>query len=346
MSDELQHSQERPVLRVCAQLVRLIAWVLLSFGSVSQAAHPNIPEEPELRAEVSFDYFRKLFGFGETRVLKEGAPAVTTVQTVIDDMGLPNDAPLLGISDHAWATNKVPAQVAMGSNPRGCSGPQWWLNSHAKKEYKDCDLWTGYIQWFIVFEGGGNAATNARIEIRNPRSYFLSKSSGRWYLVTPNQSSHWFPANKTVVRKVLGELDVDDLGSGVISLRVETGKPYTYHGIGDAGLIDITGDAADIEAVFATVEARLTVDDETKPNDLDKAVWLVQSGADYYPSVRAKVEEALPPGVGLSRSKRVTSQWQSFNMATLDNARQDYTGASRSIAVKQFEQNPPPPVKN
>ncbi len=69
---------------------------------------------------------------------------------------------------------------------------------------------------------------------------------------------------------------------------------------------------------------------------------MLQSGADFYPATGVSVHDAYPPGAGLSRSKRITTQWQSFNFATLNNARIDYRGPVSPLSPAQFRQNPPP----
>ncbi len=282
-------------------------------------------------------------GNNESVTTAQAAKTVNSVQTIIDDMGLSNDAPLLGIPDFAWATHQNPGQLSMGADPRGCIAHSWWQNASAvRPEYKDCDYWTGYVQWFVVFEGVGNNANNVRVESRNPQSWYLSKSTGQWKLMGEAAGTGWFYATKSNVMWVPGQLDIYQGSGGSTVMKVERNHPYTYHGVWPQDKIDISAYAHDIAAVYTTVQARLVVDNPNQPDDRDQAVWLFQSGADYYPDPAAHASDTLPPGVGLSRSKRISNEWQSFNFATLDNARRDYSGPVNPLSSAQLFQNPPP----
>ncbi|MFK7965132.1 MAG: hypothetical protein AB8C46_14315 [Burkholderiaceae bacterium] len=268
---------------------------------------------------------------------------VNSVQTILDDMGLSNDARLKGIPDFAWAVHQNPGQLSMGADPRGCIAHSWWQNTSAVwPQYKDCDWWTGYVQWFVVFEGVGNAADNVRVESRNPQSWYLSRSTGQWTLIGEATNTGWFYATKTNVMWVPGTIDKYTGEGGSTVMRVERNHPYTYHGVWPQNTIDISAIASDIAAIYTTVEARLVVDNPALPDDRDQAMWLFQSGADYYPDVNAKAVNVYPPGVGLSRSKRITSEWQAFNFATTNNARKDYQGPDHGLTAQQLFDNPPP----
>lgn len=271
------------------------------------------------------------------------AKTINSVQTIVDDMGLSNDAPLLGIPDFQWAVNVNPGQLSMGADPRGCIAHAWWQNATAvRPEYKDCDYWTGYVQWFVVFEGVGNNANNVRVESRNPQSWYLSKSTGQWKLMGEAAGTGWFNATKTNVMWVPGQLDIYTGEGGSTVMKVDRNHPYSYHGIWPQNKIDISAYVHDIAAVYTTVQARLVVDNPNLPDDRNQAIWLFQSGADYYPYPGASASDSLPPGVGLSRSKKITSEWQSFNFATLNNARRDYSGPVEPLSTAQLFQNPPP----
>ena len=271
------------------------------------------------------------------------AETLNSVATIIGDMGLPNDGVLDGIPDFFWATNKLPAQIAMGADSRGCHAPQWWQNlASVRAAYKDCEYWTAFVQWFVIFEGQGNAANNVRVESRNPRTWYLSKSTGQWKLLGQDATTSWFLATKSDLVYTPGGVDAAVSPDGATSLLVTRGAPHSYHGVWPQGVIDIAGVAHDIGALYTTVEARLVVNDAAQPDDRDRALWLWQSGADFYPGVGVPVYDAVPPGAGLSRSKKITAQWQSFNFATISNARVDYQGPVQPLSLEEFRGNPPP----
>lgn len=274
--------------------------------------------------------------------LSPGEPPALNAQTVIDDMGGPNDATLLGVRAHRWAVDPVPAQVAMGTDTRGCKAPTWWLESSASQAYKDCDPWTAFVQWFVVFEGEGNKADNVRVQVRKPRAWFLDETDEQWKPLSRTNTTSWFLATKDDISWVDQPMDIQRAGEADLAFRVNRQSPYSYHGLAGTGPVDISHAIPNIKAVFTTVQARLVPDDPERPDDIEQSVWLLQSGADYYPDPDAHPSQTLPPGVGLSRSKRLTGQWQSFSFATLANARQDYTGPSRSLSPEAFSANPPP----
>ncbi|MFM1987082.1 MAG: hypothetical protein RJA99_39 [Pseudomonadota bacterium] len=277
-----------------------------------------------------------------------GTPAaasrINSVETIVSDMTLENDSRLDGIPNFLWATGPKPAAVLMGADPRGSKMQQWWLDMPAvDARFKTADLWKAYVQWFIVFEGVGNGANNVRVEIRNPRTYYLSRSTGQWRPVgTAQAGSHWFQAWKKDLTWANDKVDLRSNPDGSVAVKVPRGSPNVMHGIWQPGKIDIAGIVPDMEALFATVQARLVVDDPAQPDDRDRANLLIHVGGDYYPDMKATAANSFPPSAGLSRLKRVTSAWQSFNFATIDSARQDYRGAPASIPTARFRANPPP----
>ena len=98
-------------------------------------------------------------------------------------------------------------------------------------------------------------------------------------------------------------------------------------------------DAADIDAVFVTVQARLVVDNPSLPDDRDAARLLFHVGADYY--IDTNTNWTVPqPGVGVSRAKRVTNEWQAFSLATFSNVGIQEPGGG--ITEATFRAAPPP----
>lgn len=271
------------------------------------------------------------------------AVQINSVDAIVGDMTLENDAELDGIPDLMWATGPQPAAVLMGADPRGCKMHSWWLDkSEVRAGHKDCDLWTTFIQWFVIYEGAGNAGHNVRVETREPKTYFLSKSSGKWTLLGQHPSTSWFLAGKSDIIGVDGAVDERTGAEGAVAIKVPVGSSHVHHGVWPLGRIDISDVVSDIEAVFSTVQARLVVDEAGKADDRSRAILLMNSGADYYPTHESTAGDTFPPGAGTSRAKRITNDWQAFNFATISAARQDYVGAPASIATEAFRANPPP----
>ena len=81
----------------------------------------------------------------------------------------------------------------------------------------------------------------------------------------------------------------------------------------------------------------------------------MQVGTDYYPQVGTRVTDPLLqtkdgsgayfPGVGLSRAKLVTNDWQTFSFTTVDApgvVHEGKHGNAVSITADQLRNNPPP----
>lgn len=324
-----------------------------SGGERSDAVSPDANAEAKTAADIdtTSPATSKPVGLADSNgtaqtlaVSKNGSAAqINSVDAIVGDMTLENDAELDGIPNLMWATGPRPAAVLMGADPRGCKMHSWWLDkSEVRTDYKDCDLWTTFIQWFVVYEGVGNAGHNVRVETREPETYYLSKSSGKWTLLGQHPGTSWFLAGKSNIIGIDGTVDERTSADGAVAIKVPVGSSHVHHGVWPLGRIDISDVVSDIEAIYSTVQARLVVDEPGEQDDRSRAILLMNSGADYYPNEGSTAGDTFPPGAGTSRAKRITNDWQAFNFATISAARQDHFGAAASIATEAFRSNPPP----
>lgn len=261
-----------------------------------------------------------------------------SVDTIVDDMRLMNDLPLPGVpSSMGWS--KGPGQVAMGNDPRGTRTPRYWEPSNAR--FKSDAWWTAALPWFVVFDGEGNAAKNTRVQIRNMSMWWQSRTDKTWRPLGFSRGVGGYncPKNKLDMCRAAGDIRNEPDGSTSL---LPDGDRYAFHGWWNNGHVDIR--PHDIQAIWVSLQARLVPDDPDRPNDIDRARYLIQVGADYYPDRKTRVEHFAPaffnPGIGLSRSKLVGREWKSFNMATIDVGRQEPGGAALSEAA--FRAAPPP----
>jgi hypothetical protein len=251
-------------------------------------------------------------------------------------MKLMNDVELAGVSsNNGWAHG--PGHVMLGNEPRGTNTPSWWnvYNSY----YKSDAYWNALIPWIVIFDGVGNAASNTRVQVRNMKIYMKSKSSGSWVLLQTSVG-------------VKGELYPKSLqGSDVSTPNSRTepdgstsilppGGNLAFHGWG--GFSEIDG--SDIEAIFMTLQARLVKDDEAGADDRASAKYLIHVGGDYYPDTSTRVTDLAPayyfPGIGVSRAKLVTNDWQAFNFSTIDVGVEDPGG--KPLTEAELRAAPPP----
>ncbi len=262
---------------------------------------------------------------------------VNSIDTIVSDMRLKNDMPLAGApKGPGWATG--PGHVIMGNDPRGTRTPAWW--TPANPRFKSGEWWKVIVPWFVIFDGLGHDGTNTRVQVRHLKVWVRSRRTGDWRLVGDSVGVDGAHYPKHLQGGDLGRPDQRTEPDGSTAIRPPGGHAV-YHGW-CCGPMPIDG--PDVGAVLVTMQARLVVDRRERPDDRETSRYLLQVGADYYPDAQTKVAAFAPsafnPGVGLSRFKLVTSDWQAFNFATIDAGVQDPGGAS--ISVAELRRAPPP----
>lgn len=261
---------------------------------------------------------------------------VNSVDVIVADMRLMNDIPLAGIDPNiGWA--RGPGYVNQGIDARGSATPDWW--QPANRFYKSDVYWKFAIPWYVIFDGVGNQATNTRVQLRNLKIYVKSRKSGQWVLLGQNNfQGEAYPKTLTGTTTFSGNVRQESASS--VSIKPDTRN--VYHGW-CCGLIALP-DPADVAGIFVTMQARLIVDNQNNLDDRERARYLIQMGADYYPEQNTRISDFAPtgynPGIGVSRSKLVTNEWQAFNFATIDSGVVTKNGSAMSEA--QFKANPPP----
>lgn len=230
-------------------------------------------------------------------------PVENTVDLVIADMTGPHEARPRGVPDNqGWATTP---RVGMGNNPGN---------------------WRAMIAWGQLYEPvAGNPATNTRVQIRDLKAYYLSRSDNRWHLWQASRRVEGaayvedFAEDKNIPANLRTEPD------GSVSV-VPAGAGYNFH-FWNPGRTPI--DSNDIVGVFTTVQARLVVDDPDQPDDRVQARLILSVGADYWATMEAEWNYwTTNADIGIGKFKWVTTQWQPFNMHTM--------------TPEELRENPPP----
>jgi hypothetical protein len=268
------------------------------------------------------------------------APAPRTINsldTIVSDMKNMNDAVLAGVpTNYGWA--RGPGHVVMGNDPRGTNTPSWWNVSNLS--YKSGNYWNAVLPWFVVFDGVGNGASNTRVQLRNLKLYIKSKSTGRWNLITGSTGVGGELYPKSLQGSNTSTPNVRTESDGSTSILPPSGN-LVFHGWG-GGITQITG--SDVGALFITVQARLVKDRDSGPDDRSSAKYLVHVGGDYYPDKSTRTGDLGPayylPGIGVSRAKLVTTDWQAFNFSSIDVGVEDPGGGVMTEA--QLRAAPPP----
>ena len=229
--------------------------------------------------------------------------AQTSIDEIIGDMTQP----------HQGYPHGVPASYNWQSKPRaGAVEPPAG--------------WNAAIAWGQVYEwAGGNSATNTRIQIKDLALYYLSKKDNKWHLMQSSVRVSGANYVEDFVGDVNKPADIRIEADGSISTTC--GNGYNFH------FWPVTGRSKfpvnEVAGCFVTVKARLIVNDKTKPDDREKAKYLMSVGGDWWESMTAKWDNfKTNADMGIGRFRFITNEWKSYNMY--------------SVPADSIRKNPPP----
>jgi hypothetical protein len=245
-----------------------------------------------------FIFLNLLFSCKKTEVDN----TINTVQEIIDDMVLPHEGKPSGVPpSYDWA---LKPRVGMGNDPAN---------------------FTAFIAWGQLYEAvEKNPASNTRVEIRNIKAYYLHKKDKKWYLLQQSTKVEGAFYTEDFVDNINKPSDARSESSGGIS--VTAGKGYNYHFWSPFRSTIVK---ENIGGIFTTVQARLILNDNSKPDDRASAKYLLGMGADYWAKLDSQWDYFKTNGdVGIGRFKYVRSEWRAFNMSTL--------------SATELRNNPPP----
>jgi hypothetical protein len=239
----------------------------------------------------------------------ESAPApaepirTNSVQTIIDDMTLPHEGKLRGVPDgYNWSSKP---RVGMGNNPEG---------------------FQALIAWGQLYEAAeGNPARNSRVQLKDIRTWILSKRTNTWSLVQTSAGVNGGAYREDYQNNVNVPAEIRPEVTGGVSVTAGNGYNFHFWPTVDRATIDPN----DIKGVFTTVQARLVLNDPDGPDDRAEARYLLGMGADYWRGVDGQWDNFKTNGdVGIGRHRFVSIDWQSFNMT--------------SVPAEELRLNPPP----
>jgi hypothetical protein len=233
------------------------------------------------------------------------------VDTLISDMSEMNDLPLKDVNPK-YGFSRGPGYVLAGTNSGGANF---------------------LLPWFVQFEGEGNSASHTRVQIRNMRMFMKSRSTGEWSRLNDSdsfsgiqcdQGSNYFHCPQ--------QAQVREDGESASTLPLSNLNLHGWWG----GREPIEG--WDVSAIVISLEARLVKDREDGVDDRAKAKYLLHVGGDYYPSDAS--QDRILEAVGVSRSKLVTNDWQTFALTTLNDVGLQEPGGG--ISSDELRADPPP----
>ena len=214
-----------------------------------------------------------------------------SIETIVGDMHLPHEGIPHGVPrGYDWATGP---RIQRGNNTTG---------------FQALTAWGQFYE-----DDGGNPAANTRVQIRNIRTYILGKQDGAWHLVQSSSSVTGAAYREDFIGNVHKPADIRNEPDGGISATA--GGGYNFH-FWPKGRVSIA--PGNIAGVYATVQARLIVDNRHLPDDRATARYLFNMGGDYWLNLTAGWDNLRTNrGIAIGRFKYVTGEWQAFNMTTL-----------------------------
>jgi hypothetical protein len=210
--------------------------------------------------------------------------------------------------------------------PHGVPLSYDWANGPTVTMGNNSNGWRAITAWGVVYEAAeGNPATNTRVNIRNMRTLFLQKSSGKWLLLQNTSTPDGAAYREDFSGDVSKPADIRHEPDGTISVTAGGGYNFHFYPSDRASI-----NPNDIGGIVVVLEARLIIANSAKKDDRNIAKYLCGAGADYYPALTGgwPGNTDFNPGVATGKMKYVQSGWRSFAMTTMTQT--------------QLSSNPPP----
>jgi len=190
------------------------------------------------------------------------------------------------------------------------------------------DGWTCATMWGQIYPARDKSpGENVRVQIRDPRLWYLSRKDRRWHPVQGGASV----AGAAYVLDFAGDRSVNadarQEADDAVSVRMMPG--YNYH-FWPAEKVRVTLEPEDVAAMASSFMARLVVDDPAKPDDGDRAFLIGSCGGDFWRAqgVGWKADWSNNGDWAIGRFKRIGREWQVFTASNAD--------------AEVLRQNPPP----
>jgi len=251
---------------------------------------------------------------------------VPELQTIKDQMILPNDAWLMGVDlddPRTWlATGSL---LPMGYVPRGDNTPQSWQNGIVNKSFNTLIPWQGMTPWFSASYGVDSLSTNTRINVSNFSMQLYDKSISAWRKVhlTSNSMPSWCIgqsyANKGLVNLPDSVKRIENDGSWSIQMPL---SEMVHGGSTIYAIGDIITPYTNIGGVFVKMEAKLVLDNLAGVDDRALAQILFSVGADFYPHTTTTYNDLADvfyfPASAISRWTMTDIGLSLYYMATIN----------------------------
>jgi hypothetical protein len=225
-----------------------------------------------------------------------------SLDRIVEDMSLA----------HEGRANGIPSHYDWSEYPR-----MGWGNTPDT-------TWSAMIPWGQIYRDQSPLlAEHTRIQIKNIKAYYLSRSSNEWikWVETSQVEGAYYREDFVGDVSVPTAIRVEEEG-----ISIQLIKGYNFHFWSGEGRVIMN--PTDIEGVWIAIDARLIA----APNATDDrchANFLMSVGGDYWKSLSAPWDQWTTNGdIAISRFRYITNSWQTFNM--------------HSLSRQQLRENPPP----
>ena len=253
-----------------------------------------------------------IFTPGGLRAASIGAQVYPFMASDIASMSTAHEGVPHGVAEGVgWKYNP---SIAQGMQPNN-SLISWWTGP----TYAE---WRAITAWFICYqEATGHTATNSAIEVSGVVLNVLRKT-GVWEVLHSQRAPTWFGG--------YGE-DAVSLGDPAtwsaagLDGGTEVQPGYLYQGgaqsiHGGSGRMQLwSTPEPDYDALHVVIRHRLVLRNRAGVDDRANARFIVQAGADYYPTLESTVLSHMTPpgyapGVAVGRFMLVTPEWRYSTM--------------------------------
>lgn len=218
-----------------------------------------------------------------------------TLSTIVDDMRLPHEA-----------------------RPRGVPLSHGWAIKPRRGRFMRTERYRAIAAWGQVYEAiQGSRSSNTRVQIRDIRSYYLSKRDRKWRLLDQSRRVDGAAFREDFFNNLNIPAQVRKEADGSISVQMVKG--YNYHFWSSRSRVPIQ--PLDVAGLFIAVDARLIVNNPRQPDDRARARYLMSVGADYWTTMTAPWDHfKTNADVGLGRFRYIGPTWKTFTMTSLTEA--------------------------
>ena len=278
-------------------------------------------------------------------------------EKLLEDMTLPNEAPLLNPpTGPTWVHR---GSIAQGGVPRGDATPPWW-QPYDSSNLKSSAYWNAASPWLVIYPGKENDGSSVRFIVDSLEVYLLvaqdnqkTIENAQWQQVeSENHQPSWagYYGHNLIDWKAQATARTEPDGSHSYSTH-----PYASWPI-HAGMDKFVIDGSRVLNIFIRVKAYVAMDDGECGFYPESSQHLIAIGVDYYPTVDSQISDFAPtgynPGVGMSRFSLLstTPRWHHFvamNPPGYTDEPSDFQKNNGLITIseEQLRQNPPPPLR-